>query len=106
MSLRELNINKIERYGYKKFIYELEAVSNVLTISDELRLNYIITYYKLLKYTDIEMKRDVISLKDLIASNLKMLQRINAALKRPVLDFLINLITYNVNYVKDVRRLA
>lgn len=106
MELRGININKIiQQFGStSEFIIQLEVCVERALYEDKFLLMNIIIYYNNLFEIPIELKRDVIKWAGYSLTD--RLYYINQELKCEVLNFLIELNEYNLNYVKKVRCLA
>lgn len=108
MRLALVNIEKIKaRFGDKKtFIKALDDCRLVVKTPDDFMLSDIIIYYNNVFELNTCMAKDVVLLGDLARQNIENLIRINIFLKREVLTFLIELFTFNLEFVKEVRQLA
>lgn len=105
MNLSEINKKRIAEYGKNKFFKDLQELINIVQEADKRMLEDIYSYYDLLFKTDKKMAYDVKKFKKLAIRNVHRLEEIEQFVKLPVITFLKETITHNINYVKEVRKL-
>lgn len=106
MYLAELNKKKINAFGKELFFKQLKNCACTLNAIDAVMVGDIINYYKLLYKLDGHMVDDVLGLSDLASYNLKRLRFLSAKKQCAVMAFTADLMEYNINYVKQIKRLA
>lgn len=108
MRLREINLQFVlEKYqSYDFFLNELDKLSAVLSGNQKHRIDNIIIYFNNLFELEIDLHKDVLLMKHLVIDNLREFKKILLVYNSTVVIFLIDLMTYNLDYVSNIQRLT
>lgn len=108
MHLREINLKMIlrEYQTYEKFTQELDLISKTLPYDERHRLDNIIIYFNNLFELKLPLAPDVLRLQDMVLDNLLFFMSIQETVNRKSLQLLIELMSFNLQYVVGVKSLT